>query len=226
MKAAFARLLVAAGRRARDRHLVLLDALVGYVALGRWLRRRGWRVPPRVPAREDVFTAAVDALGPGRLLYVELGVHEGRSLRWWAAAVPDPDARFVGFDSFEGLPEPWNPGAPRGHFATGGAVPEIEDPRVSLVPGWFEDTLPHWKPPGHERLFVTFDADLYSSTLTGLRAVRPCLVPGSWLYFDELNDAHHELRAFDEFLDESGLQVEPVVVAANLRQWLFRVRTS
>jgi len=216
--------LVRLGRRASDRHLVLLDALAGYVALGRWLRRRQFALPRRVPTRERLFAAAVDSLGSGvRFLYVELGVHEGASLRWWVDAVRDADARFVGFDSFEGLPEGWNPGAERGHFSTGGSTPAIDDPRVELLAGWFDDTLPSWKPPPHDRLFVTFDADLYSSTITGLRALREWFVPGTWLYFDELNDAHHELRALDEFLDESGLRIEPVAAAANLRQWLFRV---
>jgi len=220
--------LVRAGRRARDRHLVLLDAAVGYLALGRWLHRRGLRMPPVVPDRTDVFDAAIDtcagrAGGGGRLLYLELGVHEGESMRYWVRRVVAPDARFVGFDSFEGLPESWNEEARRGHFGTGGRCPDITDDRVAFVTGWFEDTLPDYEPPPHDVLVVALDADLYSSTITALRALRAHLRPGALLYFDELNDRNHELKALDEFLDESGLVIEPRAAARNLRHWLFRV---
>jgi hypothetical protein len=222
VRAALAAALVRVGGVARDRHLVLLDAGVGYVAMGRWLRRRGFRLPATVPRRTDLFDMVIDS-DPRRLLYLELGVHEGDSIRHWAARVTDPDARFVGFDSFEGLPETWNEQARRGHFATGGRSPDVGDARVSFVKGWFEDTLPAFAVPPHDVLVVALDADLYSSTITALRALRPHLRAGAWLYFDELNDRHHELRALDEFLDTSGARIVPWAAARNLRHWLFRV---
>lgn len=225
MRDAVAGALVRAGRWTRDRHFVLADAAMGHLAIGRFLHRRGLPLPRVVATRRELFDIAAEgsARAHGALLYVELGVHEGESIRYWADRVADPNARFVGFDSFEGLPEQWNEGAGRGHFSTGGRAPAVEDPRVSFVAGWFEDTLPRFDPPGNAALVVAFDADLYSSTITGLRALRPHLRPGTWLYFDELNDRHHELRALDEFLDESQIRVEVVAAARNRRHWLFRV---
>ena len=61
-------------------------------------------------------------------------------MRWWAAELTNPAARFVGFDSFEGLPEDWRPSTPRGWFKTTGP-PAIDDARVSFVTGWFDETL-------------------------------------------------------------------------------------
>ena len=54
-----------------------------------------------------------------------------------------------------------------------GTVPVIEDSRVSFFKGWFSKTLPQYVLPPHERLFVNFDADLYSSTKTALDFLRP-----------------------------------------------------
>ncbi|HUF34012.1 MAG TPA: TylF/MycF/NovP-related O-methyltransferase [Acidimicrobiales bacterium] len=217
--------LLTLGRRATGRHLVLLDAAVGHLALGRWLRQRGVRRVRRVATREDLFALALPSLRGRRPLYVELGVHRGDSIRWWASHLTDHDAALHGFDSFTGLPETWNDENTAGRFSTDGEVPTIDDPRVRFFPGWFDDTLPAYEPPPHDAVFLNFDADLYSSTTAGLRHLRPLISKGAWLYFDELNDKDHELRALDEFLHESDIDIEVVARAANGRHWLFLVRS-
>lgn len=215
--------LLALGRRATKRHLVLLDAAVGHIALGQWLQRRGIRRVRRVDSREDLFALALSSLRGRRPLYVELGVHRGDSIRWWSTNLLDPDASLHGFDSFTGLPETWNDENTTGRFSTDGEIPVIDDPRVRFFPGWFDETLPVYEPPPHEATFLNFDADLYSSTITALHELRPLIAEGTWLYFDELNDKHHELRALDEFLAETEIEVSAVARAANGRHWLFRV---
>lgn len=223
-RSAIARTLIGAGRRTSGRAVVLLDSAVGYVALGRWLQLRRFAIPEYFTTREELFACAAAARNGGAFLYLEFGVHEGASIGWWVNHVSDATARFIGFDSFLGLPEPWNEQNRRGHFSTAGVTPSINDNRLEFVVGWFDETLPAWHPPPYDELFVNLDADLYSSTASVLRALRPYLRPGVWLYFDELNDHEHELRALQEFLDdpETSIAIEPFATAGNLRHWLFR----
>lgn len=215
--------LHALGRRATGRHLVLLEAVIGHLALGRWLERRGVRRVPRVEAREDLFELAARSMRGRRPLYVELGVHLGESMRWWARHLADPDASLHGFDAFVGLPESWNDENPAGRFSTDGRQPDIDDARVRFFPGWFDETLPAYEPPPHGAVFLNFDADLYSSTITALTHLRPLMAPGTWLYFDELNDKNHELRALEEFLDDTDVPVSVAARSSNGRHWLLRV---
>ena len=35
----------------------------------------------------------------------------------------------------------------KGLFSTNGQPPQIDDPRVKFFKGWFEETLPHYRPP-------------------------------------------------------------------------------
>ena len=69
--------------------------------------------------------------------------------------------------------------------------------------GLFEETLPTYDWPEYDCLVVNMDADLYTSTVCALSFIRDHLRPGSYLYFDEFNHRADELRAFDEFLDET-----------------------
>jgi len=72
--------------------------------------------------------------------YYEFGVAQGDMIRFWSSKNTHPESLFIGFDSFEGLPESWE-GMKAGHFDTKGNFPEINDDRVSFVKGWFQDTV-------------------------------------------------------------------------------------
>lgn len=126
-------------------------------------------------------------LGKAPVDYLEFGVASGESIRAWARLNTAPQSRFVGFDSFEGLPEDWKDGAPKGTFATGGRAPEIDDPRVSFVAGLFQETVDAFsmgfRP--ENRLVMHLDADLYSSTLYVLMHFERHMRPGTILLFDE-----------------------------------------
>jgi len=133
--------------------------------------------------------------------YLEFGVGEGPSLITWLNLHRDPNSRFWGFDSFEGLPEDWCHDRPKGTFARGGRPPEISDPRLKFVVGWFQETLPQFlldfKPQA--RIIVHNDSDLYSATLFTLTQLDPIAVPGSIIIFDEFYDACHEFRALMDY---------------------------
>ena len=102
------------------------------------------------------------------------------------------------------MPHDWSlEGHARGDFSTGGEPPQIEDPRVRFVVGWFDETLPTFEWPEHDILVVMLDADLYTSTTLVLEQVKERLRPGSHLYFDQLHHRCDELRAFAEFVDEN-----------------------
>ena len=138
-------------------------------------------------------------------LYLEFGVRSGRSINHIARR--RPKATVHGFDSFEGLPEPWT-GYTMDRGAFGGeGIPDVE-PNVRLHVGWFDDTLPVFLDdhPG-DVAFVHIDSDIYSSALTILYGLAPRLRPGSIIVFNEYfnypNWKQHEFRAFQEFCAES-----------------------
>lgn len=218
------RSLLSIGRRLPTRTLADLRSVLGYMELGHWLANQPGYPRPRVfNTRKDLYAYALTQIHGSQPLYLEFGVYEGESLRWWSQHLKDDSARLVGFDSFEGLPEDWRPGLDQGRFATNGP-PQIDDPRVSFVVGWFDKTLPAYNPPEHDQLVVNIDCDLYSSARTVLAWLEPHLRPGTLVYFDELPDHDHELRAFFESLAANGRSVTPLAVANGGLHWLLRYK--
>ena len=132
---------------------------------------------------------------------------QGESIREVARLNPNPDARFFGFDSFEGLPQ-------------------IEDPRVSFVPGWFDQSLPpfllQYRP--QDRLWIHIDADLYGSTLCALTYLNRHIRTGTIMVFDEVEDLMHEFKALCDFQDMSGKTLELFAASQNCRHAAFVCR--
>jgi hypothetical protein len=214
--------LIAVGRRLPASALADLRAALGYVELGQWLVSQPGSPHPRVfKTRQELYAYALTYVHASRPLYLEFGVAEGESMRWWSRHLKGDSARLVGFDSFEGLPESWRPGLAKGHFATNGP-PQIDDPRVSFEVGWFEKTLSAFDPPDHDQLIVNVDSDLYSSARTVLAWAEQHLRPGTLIYFDEMPDHDHELRAFFESLAANERRVTPLGIAAGGVHWLLR----
>jgi len=193
-----------------------------YIDTGAWLRTVSSEIPANYYERGRLFEDALARVKGKTPLYLEFGVWEGESLRWWSKHLTNPAARFVGFDSFEGLPERWNMFVDAGDFALDN-VPQFDDERVSLEVGWFSDTLSTFKVPEHDQLIVNIDSDLYSSAVEVLSTLESYLVPGTLIYFDEFADRDHELRAFKEFLGRTGLQVDALGHAAGFH-WLFEIK--
>lgn len=218
------RALVMAGRHLSDRAITRVATALGGLEQGHWLAGLR-RETPNLPDRFALFDEAMGRLTGSRPLYLEFGVYRGRTLRYWTAHVRLPDARFVGFDSFEGLPEDWQPDAQRGSFAVG-EPPQIDDPRVSFEVGWFDKTLPGWQPPQHDQLVVNIDCDLYSSTRCVLDWLSTHLETGTMVYFDDLFNRDHQWRALTEWLAHGGTSAQPVAMARWGHHLLFQVEPA
>ena len=155
---------------------------------------------PSFPRREQLWSECVERLigRQSRMTYLEFGVHEGYSIRFFAGLNTCADSVFIGLDSFEGLPEDWG-SHPKGTFDTRGKIPQIDDPRVHFIKGWFQDTwdtlMGQLQVSAH--LVVHYDADLYSSTLFALSKI-DTLQQDYIAVFDEFTG--DEARALHNYL--------------------------
>ncbi len=153
--------------------------------------------------------------------YLEFGVYQGDSLRFWCGTNTDSDSRFYGFDSFEGLPEDWNPAFPKGAFSTGGKPPEIADARVRFVMGWFQEVLPAFLASYNPRdcpLVIHCDSDLYSSALFCLTSIDRMIRPGTIVIFDEFDAVFDEYRALTDYAAAYLRNYRIVAVTEGFRQ--------
>jgi len=211
------------GRRMTLKQMANVNSIHSYLELGYWLSHEMPGGPPRVVGNDEaLFSIALSNIKGERPLYLEFGVWQGRSMRWWSRNLGQPAAKLIGFDSFQGLPSDWRPGLEVGTFATDGP-PSIADDRVSFQVGWFEDTLRNFSMPDHDQLIINIDSDLYSSAATVLKWAEPYLKPGTLLYFDEFPDRDHEMRAYKELLESSRYEFRPIAFASGGIHWLFEV---
>jgi O-methyltransferase len=156
---------------------------------------------PCVGGRAELQSFVIDGIGGEAVTYLEFGVWKGESFRRWVEGNSNPASRFVGFDTFTGLPEDWTPDAPAGTFSTDAQPPRIEDARAHFEIGLFQDTLYRfleaYRPTG--RLVVHVDCDLYSSTLFTLATIDRILVPGTVVIFDDFHSLNHEYQAWRDY---------------------------
>ena len=135
------------------------------------------------------------------LIILEFGVYKGESIEFFSKNISDQNAKFIGFDTFTGLPEKWI-NLEQGHFTTNGIEPKLSDKRVSFRKGLFEETLPPFLEDHHpsyykkNKFFIHFDADLFSSTLFVLKSISE-YIPEYYFSFDEFPG--DEIRALDTF---------------------------
>jgi Methyltransferase domain len=116
--------------------------------------------------------------------YLEFGVFSGGTIRFIAKRVGSRTVH--GFDSFEGLPEPWSGFMLNSSsFDQKGRLPRVPG-NVRLHRGWFDDSLPRWLQtnPG-QVAFIHVDCNVYSSTHTLLSLLADRIVPGTIILFDE-----------------------------------------
>src|SRR3989344_126154 len=185
--------------------------------------------------REEILDCALSFVNHGKVAgdYLEFGVWKGGSLsvayhlsrlRKGLTAM-----RFLGFDSFEGLPEIVGIDASTGEFKKGdysasldavkGALAKsgVDMKRLTLVPGWFDTSL---TPVLRESLglshaaIVYIDCDLYESTVPVLEFITPLLADGTILIFDDWfcyrgHTERGERKAFAEWSARHHIEATP-----------------
>ena len=148
-------------------------------------------------------------------LFLEFGVFEGQSINFCSSLIPE--AKFYGFDSFEGLPETWHAECFKGKFDVKGKLPKVNK-NVSLIKGYFNETLPKFLEEHKEKAaFIHIDCDLYSSTKTIFDNIYDRIVPNTVIQFDEYYNypgwRNHEFKAFQEFCKKYSVEYEYIGIS-------------
>jgi O-methyltransferase len=184
-----------------------LSVLAYWVRFSRWCRLHPIPLDANgsiVGNKEGLYESVIqnESLDLKRILYLEFGVYRGASLKWWLTRVSNAEARFVGFDTFTGLPEHWRATEPVGAFNANGNLPDIADSRCSFEVGLFQETLGRFikRSDLSGQVVVNLDADMYTSTLFVLTSLAPHLKSGDLIFFDEFSCPLDEYRAFEDYV--------------------------
>ena len=156
--------------------------------------------------------------------YLEFGVAQGYSFKWFLKELTHPQSRFYGFDTFTGLPEDFGP-LKKGYFNNNTHPPEIDDQRGAFFQGLFQQTLPKFLPhlDNSRRNVIMMDADLYSATLYTLTTLAPFLKKGDLIFFDEFAVPTHEFRALADFEQAYYVNLQFIGAANNFYFSAFKV---
>jgi hypothetical protein len=155
--------------------------------------------------------------------YLEFGVAQGQSFKWFLQQNKLGESRFYGFDTFTGLPEDYGP-YKKGHFNNQNEFPEINDSRGKFYQGLFQQTVPGFlKELNNNRNIIMLDADLYSATMYTLTSLAPYLKKGDIIFFDEFAVPTHEFKAFYEFVQSYYINLELIAAANNYYFAAFKV---
>jgi len=186
----------------------------------------GWR------GLEATYDAALDVESRGLDgAFVECGVAKGGSAALMAmvAAGSGSSRKVWLFDSFQGLPPPTeddyegesnSTGTHIGRLAEGaclGTYEEVEDlmfnklhlsrSDVSLVEGWFEDTIPRMAEEARPIAILRIDADWHDSVRTCLDHLFDNVVPTGYVIIDDYGTCFGAKKAVDQFIAERNLDL-------------------
>jgi O-methyltransferase len=185
-----------------------IDALFRLTLLNHWIKKH--QPHPYFEARERLYEHVAETIvGDLPISFLEFGVYQGASIRYWTKLNTHEQSEFIGFDSFDGLPETWihvSETFKQGTFSTGGELPPVEDTRVSFVKGWFQDTLPIFLNQffTDKQIIIHCDADLYSSTMFVLCKMDSFIKPGVIILFDDFTSMLHDFRALEDYTRSFG----------------------
>ena len=180
-------------------------------------------IPKLLGSGHAVLKKAYEAISLQNGLILEFGVRHGTSIRQLASLTSKP---IYGFDSFEGLPEDWHQES-KEVYSTRGKIPKVPA-HVTLIPGWFEETLPLFlEKHGEDIALINIDCDIYSSTKTVLDLLSPRIKKGTIILFDEyignLHWEEDEHKAFMESINRYQWKYEYLFYSAYTKQIVLRI---
>jgi hypothetical protein len=136
------------------------------------------------------------------------------------------------FDSFDGLPAPTAEDFGGDSNTTGTHIRPLEEgsclgtyeeveallfdklrlsrASISLVKGWFEETVPLTAGQMRPIAVLRIDADWYESVRTCLEHLYDSVVPTGYIIIDDYGTCVGAKKAFDEFVSKRGLNVDIV----------------
>lgn len=157
-------------------------------------------------SKEMVMKKAIEACKNDGLI-LEFGVFTGYTINLISGYFKDK--KIYGFDSFEGLPEDWRDGFPKGKFVVSD-LPAVNS-NVVLIKGWFNETLPDFIKDKNDNIaFLHIDCDLYISTKIVFDLLGDKIVSGTVILFDEYFNypgwKEGEYKAFQEFIQRKNLK--------------------
>jgi|TARA_X000001036_G_scaffold354269_1_gene335802 hypothetical protein len=172
----------------------------------------------------EAFNYLKVAGNDGRIpeVYLEFGCHSGRTFSSAMNAskfLGLDNCSFFAFDSFQGLPET---NSEDGYFEEGTYHTELTDfKRIvknntgtdlapnQIIKGFYSDTLTNELQDSLPKVgIIHIDVDLYSSAIEVLNFIKPLLVKGSLLLFDDWycfpgGSLEGERKAFLQFCEEN-----------------------
>jgi O-methyltransferase len=156
--------------------------------------------------------------------YLEFGVSQGISFKWWVENIKNNESRFFGFDTFTGLPEDWG-SFKKGDMDNNNEIPAIQDARCNFYQGLFQQSLPLFlkKYSSDRRKIIHMDADLYTSTLFVLTSISHLVNKGDIIIFDEFNVPMHEFKAFSEWISAYYIKYEVIGAVNNYYQIAIKI---
>ena len=134
--------------------------------------------------REYSLNKALQNHKPG-YYYLEFGVWKGTSINKFSEILKD--IKIYGFDSFEGISEDWiGHRVQKGYLNLNGQIPRLNDNCV-IVKGLIQNTLTKFISENKDIKinFVHIDTDTYSTTKFILQQIKPHLINGTIIIFDE-----------------------------------------
>ncbi len=182
-----------------------------------------WNYNKRYPLYETIIEK--ESLSDTIINYLEFGVANRDSFRWFVQQNNNPLSKFYGFDTFTGLPEDFGV-YKKGKFNTDNKVPETNDSRVKFYQGLFQQTVPGFLSELNNkgRNVIMLDADLYSATLYTLTSLAPFLKKDDIIFFDEFAVPTHEFKAYYDFMQSYYLDFELIGAANNFYFVAFKVK--